>query len=94
MSDWKVTAAEKKAKQQALIPKEWTLAFIPPPGSDSRSVPESCGLLDPVELEITNSDIDILLEKLAKGEWTSVSVTTAFYKRAIIAHQLVSLSRQ
>jgi len=43
------------------------------------------------ELEITEiDDVSALLDKLAKGEWSSVEVTTAFYKRAIIAHQLVN----
>lgn len=93
MSDWKATAAAKKSKQLAQIPKEWTLERIPPPSETNVvHIPDSCGLLDDTELEITNSDVDILLEKLAKGEWTSVSVTTAFYKRAIIAQQLVSQS--
>lgn len=53
-------------------------------------VPISCGLLSPREVEITETtDVGILLEKLASAEWSSVEVTTAFYKRAIIAHQLV-----
>ena len=53
-------------------------------------IPEQCGLLTARELEITNTtDVDVLLNKLPTSAWSSVEVTTAFYKRAIIAHQLV-----
>ncbi|KAF8832169.1 hypothetical protein HHX47_DHR1001153 [Lentinula edodes] len=89
MSDWRAIAAKKKAKQQALIPKEWMLKLDDIPiGADVSRVPETCGLMTVTEIQITNSDVDDLLEKLAAGEWSSVLVTTAFYKRAIIAHQL------
>ncbi|KIK70774.1 hypothetical protein GYMLUDRAFT_254100 [Collybiopsis luxurians FD-317 M1] len=92
MADWKSIAARKKAEQEALIPKEWKLDSVPPPWEpvDVSRIPETCGLLDAAEVEITNSDVSVLLEKLAKGHWSSVSVTKAFYKRAIIAHQLTN----
>lgn len=87
---WKEIASARKQKQIDAIPKEW---LIQPPSSDVTdvtSVPESCGLLDKLDLEITNEpNVGVILSKLAKGEWSSVQVTTAFYKRAIIAHQLV-----
>ena len=44
------------------------------------------------ELAITETtEVDELLAKLRNAEWTSVETTRAFYKRAIIAHQLVSI---
>jgi amidase len=91
-SDWRSIAAKKKAAQEALIPKEWRLDRIPSLDEirDVSRIPETCGLLDATELEITNSNVNFLLEKLAKGQWSSVDVTTAFYKRAIIAHQLTN----
>ena len=56
-------------------------------------VPELCGLLTDREVQITNTtDVEVLLGKLALGEWSSVDVTTAFYKRAIVAQQLVRLT--
>lgn len=87
---WKALAADKKQRQLKAIPKDWLVS--PPPDStlDVTGFPETCGLLTAREIEITNTLVDVLLEKLASGEWTSVDVTTAFYKRAIIAHQLVS----
>ena len=56
-------------------------------------VPATCGLLTPRELKITETtNVDTILQNLRTTEWSSVEVTTAFYKRAIIAHQLVSNS--
>jgi amidase len=90
MPTWQELAAEKKARQTASIPKEW---LITPPADDVldvTDVPAKCGLLSARDLEITTiSDVTILLQKLATGEWLSVEVTTAFCKRAIIAHQVV-----
>ncbi|OJA15515.1 hypothetical protein AZE42_12963 [Rhizopogon vesiculosus] len=90
MSHWPSIAAEKRQRQLKSIPQDWLVS--PPPDStlDVTGFPETCGLLNARDTEITNTSTDVLLEKLASGEWTSVDVTTAFYKRAIIAHQLVS----
>lgn len=92
---WKSVIAEKRARQLASIPKEWILLpdELPAPQTktDLLEFPRSCTrLLSPKELEITESSVDILLSNLANSLWSSVEVTTAFYKRAIIAHQLVS----
>ena len=87
---WQEIAAEKKARQAASIPKEWLIA---PPSDDVLDVtdiPAKCGLLSARELEITEvSSIAVLLGKIATGAWSSVEVTTAFCKRAVIAHQVV-----
>ncbi|THV07615.1 general amidase [Dendrothele bispora CBS 962.96] len=89
--DWTVVAAAKKAKQQALIPKEWLLSDLPPQSTlDVSEFPDTCGLLTEEEIRITKSATGALLSNLAKGEWSSVQVTTAFYKRAIIAQQLTN----
>lgn len=88
---WKEVVAEKQKRQLASIPQEWTLAsLLSRDHLDVTAFPDSCGLLTSTELEITKSEVDGLLSRLAKGEWTSVEVTTAFYKRAIIAHQLTN----
>lgn len=91
-SIWKDLVADKRRRQAEAIPKEWLID--PPPNSqlDVTQIPEQCGLLTSRELEITNTiDAAVLLHKLATAEWSAVEVTTAFYKRAIIAHQLVSV---
>ena len=89
---WKDVCRLKRQSQRDSIPHQWLLPE--PPLSMNCSVldvPETCGLLTSRELEITETtDVDIILENLRTMEWSSVEVTTAFYKRAIIAHQLVS----
>ena len=90
---WQQMCAERKQKQLDSIPKEW-IVFVPTdPKQSVVAFPAKCGLLTYLEIEITETvDIDVLLGKLATGMWSSVQVTTAFYKRAIIAQQLVSKS--
>ena len=90
MSTWQELAAEKRRRQTASIPKDWLITQPADDVLDVTDVPASCGLLSPRELEITEvSEVTILLNKLATGEWSSVEVTTAYGKRAVIAHQLV-----
>ena len=90
MAGWQEIAAQKKQEQAESIPKEWAITQDPNV-LDVRLVPKDSGLLSAREIEITElGDVDALLQRLASGQWTSVEVTTAFYKRAIIAHQLVS----
>lgn len=89
MPDWRELVAEKKQRQEASVPKDWIVTVPPPDVLNVLAFPEECGLLSTKEIEITNTNVDLLLQKLATGTWSSVEVTTAFYKRAIIAHQLV-----
>ena len=87
---WQELVTEKKHRQTASIPQEW---LITPPADnvlDVTDVPAKCGLLSARELEITAvGKVAILLHKIATGEWSSVEVTTAFCKRAVIAQQVV-----
>jgi hypothetical protein len=86
---WKQLVVEKRVRQQQSIPKQW---MITPPDTsvlDVSTLPETFDKLTAREIDITNTSVDDLLAKLANSELTSVEVTTAFYKRAIIAHQLV-----
>ncbi|GLB39786.1 putative general amidase [Lyophyllum shimeji] len=88
---WQDIVADKKLKQQASIPKEWILKNLP--AEDELNImefPDACGLLSPKEVEITNTHVGLLLANLARSRWSAVEVTTAFAKRAIIAHQLTN----
>ncbi|KAH9474372.1 Acetamidase [Psilocybe cubensis] len=88
---WKQLIAEKRERQAATIPKEWILTNLPPKEAlNVIDFPEKSGLLTDKELEITSAHVEVLLEKISTGIWSSVEVTTAFSKRAIIAHQLVN----
>ncbi|EJT96853.1 general amidase [Dacryopinax primogenitus] len=89
--EWAANALAKKNAQTAAIPEEWVITPPPADRLNVLGVPRECGLLSEKELEITElRNVDALLEKLASGEWTSVEVTTAFLKRAIIAQQVVN----
>lgn len=91
MSTWQELVADKKQRQQAAIPKDWLIGQPPLDLLDVTGIPASSGLLTAFELEVTEAvDVGILFAKLATGEWSSVDVTRAYYKRAIIAHQVVS----
>lgn len=89
---WEELAANKKRAQTEAIPKEWLIKTPPDSQLDVSKIPLQCGLLSDREIEITElMEVDTLLKRLASGEYSAVEVTTAFYKRAIVAHQLVRL---
>lgn len=89
--DWRAKCAARKQQQHDSIPKEWLIEMPPESQLNVMDIPSKCGILTARDLEITEIiDVDILLRKLSTAEWSSVDVTTAFLKRAIIAHQLVS----
>ena len=94
--NWKALCTDKRARQLSQIPKEWLLPApsLPPAEQlDVSNFPRECGLLTAHELEITETDdVNTLLAKLANAEWSAVEVVTAFYKRAIVAHQVVSIA--
>ncbi|KAJ6621105.1 general amidase [Mycena sp. CBHHK59/15] len=88
---WKQIAAEKKARQLDSVPKDWLLSNLPPKEQlNVIDFPQESTLLSPLDLEITNSAVDVLLSGLAERKWPSVQVTTSFYKRAILAQQLTN----
>jgi hypothetical protein len=89
---WRELVDNKRKRQAETIPNEWLIQLPSESTKDITSIPESCGLLSDIEIIITRTDVDDLLQSLAQMKWTSVEVTRAFYKRAIIAHQLVKTS--
>lgn len=85
---WKDEAEAKKKKIDETIPEVWRIQANLTDIS-AMSVPKDSGLLTTDELLITETSATDLVKKLAGGELSSVAVTTAFCKRAAIAHQLV-----
>lgn len=86
---WEDVAAQKKSRIDGSLPQEWLIKGL----QDDDNVmdyPARSGILSPEELQLTNSSAVDLVNRMAAGELTSVSVTTAFCKRAAIAHQTVS----
>lgn len=89
---WEEIGALKRKALLESIPKEWLIpGNIMPPDSQLNVMdfPEKSGWFTQKELEITNTSAVDLVQKLAKGEWSSEEVTLAFCKRASAAHQLV-----
>jgi amidase len=73
------------------VPLELRLSsdFFKNPPNDVSNIPTTCGILTPTEINITeNYDAVGLAEAISAGKLSAVEVTTAFSKRAIIAHQL------
>ncbi|KAF7594740.1 hypothetical protein BBP40_008447 [Aspergillus hancockii] len=94
---WQQKAEARQASAASKIPPEWHLPasiqakLAQDPNTNVLGIPAQTGILTPRELEITGTpDATTLLSKLAKQEYTSVEVTTAFCKRAAIAQQLTN----
>lgn len=100
-ADWETRAAERRQQLSNTIPGDWRLKpelldelKTPLEESDNRVLElgfcKRSGILSERELDITESyKVSELLEALASGRLTALEVTTAFCKRAAIAHQLV-----
>lgn len=94
--NWQAIAQAKQAERASKIPKAWVVpAELYKDRSNVMDVPQSCGILNAEELDITsNHDATALLEKLRAGTLSSEQVVTAFCKRAAIAQQVVSVNSQ
>lgn len=89
---WQDIAKDKKDRIDASIPPEWRLKSQPSEDNVLEYI-NIGGVMSTDEISITNSSATDLVAKMAEGKLTSVEVTTAFCKRAALAHQLVSSSR-
>lgn len=85
---WKDIAEAEKARLDGSIPNEWRFE-IPKDAVSTLSVPKNSNVLTEAELQITETSAVDLVKQLATGGLTSVAVTTAFCKRAALAHQAV-----
>ncbi|THH34184.1 hypothetical protein EUX98_g66 [Antrodiella citrinella] len=87
---WEEKVKAKRKQQQESIPQEWVISQIKTT-PNVLDIPATCGLMTARELEITGTDdVSVVLENLSRGAWSSFEVTTAFCKRAVIAHQLTN----
>ncbi|KAJ7040376.1 general amidase [Mycena alexandri] len=88
---WQEICKEKKAHQLDGVPKEWLASDVPPATQLTViDYPQQTKVLSSLDLEITESTVATLLANLASSKWSSVQVTTSFYKRAIVAQQLTN----
>lgn len=95
--DWASLIQQKLAQRESHIPKEWRLPETIMSRVDRDGLVSGFDLFNETtvltkkERGITEDfDATGLLEKLVSGSLTSLEVTTAFCKRAAVAHQLVS----
>ncbi|KAI1104665.1 amidase [Jackrogersella minutella] len=91
--NWEELAAKKREQLEKSIPEEWRVPsdLLPPADQDDvTGFPEASGWFTAEELSITNQGAVELLPKLASGELKSETVTRAFCKRAVAAHQLTN----
>lgn len=88
--EWEKRATEKKGRIDAAIPSEWRIKKLPVSDSVISYAKES-GIISAEDLAITESSAVDIVKKIAAGELKSVAVTTAFCKRAALAHQLVCI---
>ncbi|KAG1740784.1 amidase signature domain-containing protein [Suillus paluster] len=89
---YEVKARIFQEQLEAKIPASLRLppAILEDPPLDVTHIPETCGLLTPQELAITELDATAVCQKIAAGQLTAVDAVTAFGKRAAIAHQLTA----
>lgn len=87
---WKDLAEKRKALLEEAIPAEWRIKGLDSTEVSALSAPKESGILSSDELMMTEMSAVDLVERLAAGTLTSLALTTAFCKRAAIAHQTVS----
>lgn len=85
---WEQIADDKKNRILASIPDAWRIKGEVH-GDSVMDYPKTSGIMTELELVITESSAVDLVAQMAAGQLTSVIVTTAFCKRAALAHQLV-----
>ena len=78
-------------RREAAIPKEYLLpeAALTDFPQNLTTIPRSSGHFTPAELEIIESNAEDILLKIKERKWTSLEVTKAFCKSAVVAQQLV-----
>ena len=88
---WQEVAADRQAYRDA------TIATLEPalpdlPAIPLNTTPLAKQILTETEIRITETAVEDLIPKLAKGELTAVEVARAFLRRAALAQNAVRLS--
>lgn len=88
MPKWQEVAARRKEEINSGISQFFAPAELLK-DQNSITLPQKSGILSERELELTGLTATKLLPLIHNGTYTAVEVTTAFCKRAAIAHQAV-----
>ncbi|KAL3427906.1 acetamidase [Phlyctema vagabunda] len=84
---WQDAARQRREDINGAIPSEYIIPDFLLKGHHFLDLPVRCGILDQRELEITSMTATSLLKGIHEEKYSAVEVTTAFCKRAAIAHQ-------
>jgi amidase len=78
-------------RREAAIPKEYLLpeAALTNLPRNLTTVPKTSGHFTTAELEIIETNAEDILLNIRDKKWTSLEVTKAFCKSAVVAQQLV-----
>ena len=87
-STWQEVAADRQKH------RDTTIATIEPPIPEIKDIPQytirlAKEFLTPEEISITQTAVEELVPKLAKGELSSTTVVKAFLRRAALAQKAV-----
>lgn len=82
---WETIAVDKRARRDAAIPAEWQLraGLCPENQLNVTRVPAECGILSSRELEITETDAALLVQKLATRAYSSYEVRSGHDRASI-----------
>lgn len=86
---WEEVASRRREEITSAIPPEYLVPRNLLQNENLVDLPYKCGILSPHELSITSLSATELLRLIHNETYTAVEVTTAFCKRAAIAHQAV-----
>jgi len=90
---WQQAVNERRQQINSAIPAAWILPRDVMTPRNSTRLPYTAGIMTERELKITECRAVELLELIKSKIYSAVDVTTAFCKRAAIAHQAVSICR-
>lgn len=88
--DYKQVAIDKAQSLIDLIPREWILERIPSADEEPNVNTFLDRILPTKEKEITNKNIQQLLDLQLNGTLTAIEIATAFAHRAAMVHQLTN----
>lgn len=86
---WQKIAAENRHQIYSALPPSYLVDKVLLQSQNAIDIPRNSGILTEKELRITESRAVDLVAHLKIRAYSAVEVTTAFCKRAAIAHQAV-----
>ncbi|MCJ1309737.1 Acetamidase [Agyrium rufum] len=89
---WQELATAKREAISAAIPTDWKLKSPVPSAEEQRDVTGKyiAQYLSDAEVDITESDVKVIVGNTTSGKWKAEDVARAFCHRAALAHQLTN----